>query len=349
MTALPSGWQGLKQRALQRAQPLSAYLELTYRCTWRCVFCYNPRHSDRRPLALAEWLVVLDDLRALGTLSLTLTGGEPLAHPDFLSLARAARERRFALRIFTNGTLVDEPMADALRALDPVAIELSVHGASAATHESCTGAQGSFASVLGAIARLKQRALPLVVKTLLNRRNEHELDALIAFGESLGVAHQIDATVTPRDDGNRSPLAEQASAAAVARLMQRLAQRAPVPTAARVAGGVNCGLGRLTLAIDPEGDVFPCLQWRHSALGNVRTRSLRDLWAGSAVRAEAADVAVAANDALLARGGALAAFPYCPALAWQHTGNALQPDANHRQRAEWAAALRVAPNVQLNP
>ena len=53
----------LKQVALERAQPLAASLELTYRCNWRCVFCYNPRHHDRRGLSGAEWLGVLDGLR----------------------------------------------------------------------------------------------------------------------------------------------------------------------------------------------------------------------------------------------------------------------------------------------
>ena len=69
--ATGDGWFQGKQLALARAQPLGAYLELTYRCNWRCVFCYNPRHFDRRGLDLGEWSEVLDDLRELGTLSVT--------------------------------------------------------------------------------------------------------------------------------------------------------------------------------------------------------------------------------------------------------------------------------------
>ena len=81
----------LKQMAVERAQPLSASLELTYRCNWRCVFCYNPRHHDRRGLSGAEWVGVLDELRALGTLYVALTGGEPLTHPEFSAIARGVR------------------------------------------------------------------------------------------------------------------------------------------------------------------------------------------------------------------------------------------------------------------
>jgi len=64
---------------------------------------------------------VLDGLRELGTLYVTLTGGEPLTHPEFLEIARGARQRAFALRIFTNGALVTEATADAIAALRPMA------------------------------------------------------------------------------------------------------------------------------------------------------------------------------------------------------------------------------------
>jgi MoaA/NifB/PqqE/SkfB family radical SAM enzyme len=105
---------------------------------------------------------------------------------------------------------------------------------------------------------------------------------------------------------------------------------------------VNCGLGRLTLGIDPEGNVYPCLQWRHESLGNVRRTPLRDLWRGSDVRQRAADVATEANARLGARGDAASRFPFCPALAWQKTGDALTPDAPFLAAAEAAEAVRQA-------
>jgi hypothetical protein len=46
---------------------------------------------------------------------------------------------------------------------------------------------------------------------------------------------------------------------------------------------------------------------------------------------------------MLAKGGALAVFPFCPALALQRTGDALTPDADHVEQAEAAARVREAP------
>jgi hypothetical protein len=67
------------------------------------------------------------------------------------------------------------------------------------------------------------------------------------------------------------------------------------------------------------------------------------MWAGSAERLRAADVSRAANDRLVEAGGALASFPFCPALALQHTGDPLQPDAVHRAQAEAAGRVRLEP------
>lgn len=339
MGAAP-GWLRLKGRALALAQPLSAHLELTYRCNWRCVFCYNPRHHDLRGLSGREWIAVLDDLRELGTLSVTLTGGEALTHPDFLEIARAVRSRSFTLRVLTNGTLVTEAMADALASLDPMAIELSLHGASAATHDRATGRPGSFAALLRALERMRRRGLSLLLKTPLTWMNEHELDAIIALAEGLGAPHKVDATITPRDDGDRGPLQYRASREAVERMYRRVAERGRLPAVEREAGAVNCGLGRLTVAIDPEGNVYPCLQWKRTSLGNVRQAPLRELWRTSPERAEAAGVAVAANDTLMGMGEALRRFPFCPALAFERTGDPLRPGEQHTLEAETVQRIR---------
>lgn len=331
-----------KQRALALAQPLAAHLELTYRCNWRCVFCYNPRHFDKKRMSAAEWSVVLDDLRELGTLTLMLTGGEPMTHPEFFEIARQARRRAFALRIFTNGTLIDEEAADAVAALRPMGVEMSIHGADAEVHDRTTATPGSFDRMLHGLDLLKARGVPLHLKTPLTKWNEHQIDGIIALGARLGVPLAIDPTLTQRDDGDHSPLGYSASPAAIRRLMEMPEIAAANSPVERRKGSANCGLGRITLAVDPEGNVFPCLQWRQTSLGNVRQTRLRDLWHGSPERLAAADVAVAANDRLLEMGPALSSFPFCPALAYQQTGDPTLPDERTAARAEFAAEIRAA-------
>ena len=326
----------MKQKALAAAQPLSVHLELTYRCNWRCVFCYNPRHFDRAGLTGDEWIAVLDDLRILGTLNVTITGGEPMAHPEIVRILRAARERAFVVRLFTNGTLIDDAAADEIASLHLLAVEVSIHGATADVHDRTTARAGSFEALLAAIDRLVARDVTVIAKLPLTRWNEHQFDDVIALAEARALPLQIDPHITPRDDGDLSPLQYAPSSQAIRRALAI----ANPEVMERVHGGANCGLGRITLAVDPEGNVYPCMQWRHRALGNVREVALRELWHASPVRAEAADLSTRVNDHLLDAGGPLATFPYCPAIAMQETGDALVPDAGFRLRAGIAAELR---------
>jgi MoaA/NifB/PqqE/SkfB family radical SAM enzyme len=331
-------WQAMKQRALAAARPLSVHLELTYRCNWRCLFCYNPRHSDVRALSVDEWCTVFDDLRELGTLTITLTGGEPLAHRDFFAIAAAARERRFAIRIFTNAALIDDDTAERIVALHPLSVEVSIHGATAEVHDRATARPGSFDDALAGIDRLRARGLPAVLKMPLTSMNEHQIDDIVGLAVARDLQLHIDPHLTPRDDGDQSPLTFAPSADAVRRVYTLI--RDALPHEERTRGGSNCGVGRLTMAIDPEGNVFPCIQWRHQSLGNIRSTRLRDLWHSSGVRQEAASISVAANDALIDAGETLASFPYCPAIAAKRSGDPLQFDDSFRRAAEIAAELR---------
>lgn len=332
-----------KARALDLAQPLAVHLELTYGCNWDCGFCYNPRRHDLAPLTLGEWEKVCDDLRTLGTLWVTLTGGEPLMHPHFLGVAAAVRSRAMALKVFTNGSLVSEEMADRLAAMAVAAVEMSLHGESAATHDATTRRPGSFRAVCQAVDRLRRRGVSVLLKAPLTRLNEGEIDGMVRLCEGLGVPVRFDPRITARDDGDLSPLEWSPSPAALDSLMGKLTRLGQFPLSRRTEGGTNCSLGRMTLAVDPEGNVFPCLQWRVRSLGNVRQVPLRTMWLDSEVRREAADVARRANDRLLTLGPDVATFPYCPAVAFAETGDPLVPDRGQLQVAAAAARARRGP------
>jgi hypothetical protein len=75
------------------------------------------------------------------------------------------------------------------------------------------------------------------------------------LADRLEVSLNFDPSLTPRDDGDLSPLAYAPSRAGVERLFRLVAARGKLPSVRREEGGLNCGLGRIE--IDPEGNVFP--------------------------------------------------------------------------------------------
>ena len=144
----------LMLRAEQELRPVTALLELTYRCNLLCSFCYNVLR-ERPELDTGQWLEVLDRLKAAGTFKVLLSGGEPLLHPGFWEIARGVRERGLVLEVYTNGVLLARrELAERLVALAPFRVEISLHGPDAATHERLTGVAGSFEKVLAALRNL---------------------------------------------------------------------------------------------------------------------------------------------------------------------------------------------------
>lgn len=93
-------------RALQDARhPIAAHLIPTRRCNLACAYC-NEFDDHSQPVPTAEVLRRVDLLAALGASIVTLSGGEPLLHPDADEIIGRIRARGMMATIITNGYLL---------------------------------------------------------------------------------------------------------------------------------------------------------------------------------------------------------------------------------------------------
>ena len=357
----------------------SVLVELTYRCNLDCFFCYNDLGMRGQPLSVEQYYELFADLRELQVLNLTLSGGEPLAHPDFLRLGARARELGFVVRIKSNGHALRGAMARRIRdEIDPFLVEVSLHGATAAVHDRQTREPGSFERLLANLREMRGLGLRVKLNSTLTAWNEHEVEDTMALADRLGLPLQIDPEVSPRDDGDREPQSISPSRAGVRRLFALLAARAArareldgvAATAQPEAAGMppvqamrladdglapaaaakHCGAGSSGIAVDPYGNVYPCVQWRRP-VGNLHERSIRDIWASSSGLAEVRALTVEAKKVVDGFGPAGQLLNFCPGNAAAFSGDALQvyPDALSRmemaRQAQDAHADTDAPRV----
>lgn len=322
----------------------SVLVELTYRCNLDCFFCYNDLGLRGEPLRTGQYLAFFEELRDLQVLNLTLSGGEPLAHPDFLQLGTRARELGFVVRIKSNGHALRGEMARRIRdEVDPFLIEVSLHGATAAVHDRQTRVPGSFDRLLANLREVLGLGLRVKINSTLTRWNEGEIEGMLALADSLGLPLQFDPEVTPRDDGDVEPLSIAPSREALERLFSLQAARAgsgslsvaregdegltPVP------GAKHCGAGSAGIAVDPYGNVYPCVQWRRP-VGNLHERPIREIWTGSASLREVRELTARAKGVVDAHGVAGPLLNFCPGLAETRTGDPLQVYPEAVQRAD---------------
>ena len=346
------GFEQILQKAWRDNLLFSVLLELTYRCNLDCFFCYNDLGLQGEPLSTEGYLRLLDDLRAMEVMNLTFSGGEPLAHPDFLKLGARARELGFVVRIKSNGHALRGELARRIRdEVDPFLIEVSLHGSTAATHDRQTRVPGSFDRLLANVRHLLDLGVRVKINSTLTAWNEGEIRGMFDLADSFGVPLQIDPEVTPRDDGNREPLSISPSREGVVSLFRLQAERGRQAQAAAgdVGGGVpvvarggddgtvpaspekHCGAGSAGIAVDPYGNVYPCVQWRRP-VGNLHRQSIREIWTGSADLAEVRGLTVQVKQRIEAFGPSGPLLNFCPGSAVTRTGDPLEvyPDAVRR-------------------
>lgn len=272
---LPIG-ERLRERSVEQRVPVNVMIELTYRCNLRCRHCYlEGLPPSREPeLSTDEIVDLLDQLADIGTLYLAFTGGETLLRPDLGTLIDAAAERGFATRLFTNGTLLTEEWIRRLARLGTVSLDVSVHGATAETHDWMTRCPGSFARALGAVELARASGVHTILKMPLTHRNLAERQAVKEIAAGLRAALVVDPVVTARHCGARDSLCLRLGHSELVDLFREEKVGPPGPD------GLTCNAGVNTAVVTPFGEVRPCVQLLLDC-GRIGARSFSEIWTGN--------------------------------------------------------------------
>jgi radical SAM protein with 4Fe4S-binding SPASM domain len=284
---------GVHKRFAETRIPIEVSIEVTRRCPLECQHCYNNLAmadiaARNRELSKEEYAAIFDELAAMGTMWILFTGGEIFARKDFLEIYTCAKQKGFLVTLFTNGTLINERIADYLHEFPPFAIEITLYGQTRETYEQLTQVPGSYDRCLRGIRLLLERRLPLKLKTVGTKVNCHEVIGMKEFAEEeLGVEFKFDSLINPRIDCSHAPIGVRLSPEEVVALdlhwpkvaaeyranLEREA-RTPTPSSSKV---YTCGGGMKSCAIDPYGLMTICVL-SHQEGYDIRSGSVREGW-----------------------------------------------------------------------
>ena len=286
------------QHFLGKRAPLEVSIEVTRRCPLDCLHCYNnlpmSDHAARAAeLTFEEHCRLLDELVDAGCLWLLYTGGEIFARKDFLKIYTEAKKRGFLITLFTNGTMINERIADYLAEYRPFAMEITLYGATRETYEALTQIPGSYDRCMRGIRLLLERGLPLKLKTVPTTINQHETFEMKRLAEEeFGVEFKFDSLINPRIDCSQSPLAVRISPEKVVELdfsepkrkedYRRMADEElsmPLSVEHTERQKYTCGGGVAGCAVDPNGTMSICVI-SHQQGYNIRQGSFREGWEG---------------------------------------------------------------------
>lgn len=280
-----------QQRSIRSRVPLTCLFEVTSSCNLKCVHCYlGPQEEQRRKRKLEmstdRVKEILDEIAAMGCLYLVLTGGDPMVRKDFPEIYRHARGLGLLVTVFCDGILVNERILELFRDFPPLKVDISVYGATAETYETVTRVPGSFPKFLRGLERLRAHGIRFGLKTVLMSINRHELGAMRAMAEDLGVPFRMDSALFPcLPTNDHEPLDLRVEPREVVDLelsdpthlqnwVDYVEERSDLPEAESL---YTCGAGTTSFYIDPLGYASPCLMTTHHR-HSLAERSFSSLW-----------------------------------------------------------------------
>ena len=177
-------------------------LEITGRCNYNCLHCFNAADNARLTSELSpeQYGRVLDDAAAAGIQAVLITGGEPLVHPRFADIVKAVYSRdMFVHELNTNGRLLTSGVLDLFRSLGYLPeIKISFDGLG--FHDWMRDHVGAEQETLAAIRLCVEEHVPVRVQVNANRRNKESIRPTLRFLSKMGVPRirVICTTATPR-------------------------------------------------------------------------------------------------------------------------------------------------------
>jgi PqqA peptide cyclase len=278
--------------------PLWLLFELTYKCPLHCVFCYNPTDFTRTgtELTTEDWIRVLREARALGSVQLGLSGGEPLVRDDLELIVAEAHTLGFYTNLITSGVGLTEARLQALKRGGLDHIQLSFQDSTREMNDFLSSTR-TFELKSKVAKLIKQYDYPMVLNVVLHRMNIDHVEEILHMAEQMG-ADYVELANTQyygwaaRNRDRLLPSREQLQHAeeATERFRDKVGQRirvffvVPDYFERRPKPCMN-GLGSIFLTITPDGTALPC----HAArmlpgidFPNVRTSSVESVWYDSA-------------------------------------------------------------------
>ncbi len=273
-------------------RPYHVQVEVTWRCNWRCVHCYQDDHSR-------EWLDgallsrLFGELRACGTMHLIVTGGEPLVRRDIFEVLGAARARGLGITLYTNGHAIDAAAARRLSSLIAQA-EISILAGTDDVHDQLSSVKGSSVRAWAAVRHLLDAGVDVVVKTPVLAPALTTLRALERRLGELGIEWHTDVDIARSYAGDPYPLAYRLDAEQLDRFYRDVPAQNParrIQNSDPGAPGGLCLAGRQYAFIDARGFVYPCLNFKGACdvaeargepalpvMGNVREAPFSQIW-----------------------------------------------------------------------
>lgn len=255
---------------------------ITDRCDQRCAHCYASDYSDNSELRIQSLIGIANDIFGyLNTLPVTvnLTGGEPLLYKDLFQLLRhiVRFDNLAELNLITNAVSVSDTAIASLAALPKLtSIKISLESHMPHVNDAVRG-HGHFRRVWDNIAKITKAGIPVVLMVTLGGWNSASIPGILELAARKGIDGVIFERFVPIGTGKKM-LQDSLNANQWCHVVQSITKELAIDitiddllpyrafqvstlngsNAQDRLSGALCNLGPESMALMPDGTVYPC-------------------------------------------------------------------------------------------
>lgn len=266
----------------------SCQIEVTNKCNERCVHCYIPYSKKNIEMPYDGVVELLKQLKGLGTLKLTLSGGEFFTHSRALDILRKVRELDFSYRILSNVIALNAECLEVVKDTNPRSVQVSLYSMDPDIHDKITRVSGSCEKTKEAIKLLRQNGIPVEISCPVMKDNYKSYKDVLNFAKNLGCSAHTDLMLLSAYDFSKQNVAGRLDSVAIMSLLEEMAQSGDDSllrsfdeedkTKMEWERESLCLVGRKELCVDADGNAFPCSGGQAIVCGNALEQPLEDIW-----------------------------------------------------------------------
>lgn len=268
----------------------SVMFELTYRCSEKCVHCYNEgatRNDDeisgrgnREELSLDDYKRIIDELYELGLVKVCLTGGDPFSKSFAWDLIDYLYNKGIAFDVFTNGQRIVD-YVERLANFYPRLVGVSIYSGIAEVHDYITRVKGSWDKSMSVVNQLSTMGVPMNLKCCVMRPNVKSYFMVADIAKQYGAVPQFEISLTDSIEGDKCVSKYLRMTPEQLEIVLRddniplyVGKEAPNYGGQKKNMNENpCGAGDNSFCITPEGNLIPCCSF-HTIFGNLKKHNI---------------------------------------------------------------------------
>lgn len=271
-----------------RPQLTNLHIEITSKCNERCVHCYIPHEYKCYVMAPDMFYNILEQCRKMNLLHLTISGGEPMLHREFVKFLKKCNEYNFSVNVLSNLTLLDDTILAEMKRNKLLSVQASLYSMDANIHDTITQQVGSFEKTKNGIMMLWENDIPVQISCPILKQNVDSYMDVVQWGKELNINTSTDYVIIGCYDHTIQNLQNRLSINDIKRIMNHMIASDPqyLNKLKADAGKKEdmkpddyiCSVCHSSICIAENGTVYPCAGWRSYIVGNIAETSLYDIW-----------------------------------------------------------------------